>query len=328
MESKDENEYLEKAKLAMRLMKVVMTLNTSVVKGGTVINNALQDAPRYSVDIDLTYLHESEYPLEDMTREMLGLRDLIKQEFPGHRVKLNNPPEGHPPTIKVRLNETQVKIEISRHRQGCLHKPEIRETQPNVRFLYGTKQMKTASRDDVYAGKIKACLERGASRDLFDVMVLLDKDGICDSLERTVVFYLVTDRKPIQALLPLRPKKVLNDFEESFDRMTEEPVDKADLIHTHKELIEEVGKILDKHRQFILDFYRCKADWVEFGLPQAANMLCVRKRQDQLMAMTEPEREANVKDVEVAMERMMPKKDKKRRKGPDRGRGGSQGMGM
>lgn len=54
--------YAQKVELLLRLMPVVMEECAFAVHGGTAINLFLKDLPRYSVDIDLTYI-----PLADRT---------------------------------------------------------------------------------------------------------------------------------------------------------------------------------------------------------------------------------------------------------------------
>ena len=48
--------YAAKVELLLRLMPIVMEEGVFAVHGGTAINLFLKDLPRYSVDIDLTYI--------------------------------------------------------------------------------------------------------------------------------------------------------------------------------------------------------------------------------------------------------------------------------
>ena len=52
--------YAQKVELLLRLIPIVMEENVFAIHGGTAINLFLKDLPRYSVDIDLTYI-----PLSD-----------------------------------------------------------------------------------------------------------------------------------------------------------------------------------------------------------------------------------------------------------------------
>ena len=48
--------YAQKVELLLRIMPIVMEEGVFAVHGGTAINLFLKDLPRYSVDIDLTYI--------------------------------------------------------------------------------------------------------------------------------------------------------------------------------------------------------------------------------------------------------------------------------
>ena len=48
--------YAQKVELLLRLMPIVMEEGVFAVHGGTAINLFLKNLPRYSVDIDLTYI--------------------------------------------------------------------------------------------------------------------------------------------------------------------------------------------------------------------------------------------------------------------------------
>ena len=57
--------YAQKVELLLRLMPIVMEEGVFAVHGGTAINLFLKDLPRYSVDIDLTYI-----PLDDRAESL------------------------------------------------------------------------------------------------------------------------------------------------------------------------------------------------------------------------------------------------------------------
>ena len=48
--------YAQKVELLLRLIPIVMEEEVFAIHGGTAINPFLKDLPRYSVDIDLTYI--------------------------------------------------------------------------------------------------------------------------------------------------------------------------------------------------------------------------------------------------------------------------------
>ena len=62
--------YAQKVELLLRLIPIVMEEHVFAIHGGTAINLFLKDLPRYSVDIDLTYipLADRQTSLDDMAK--------------------------------------------------------------------------------------------------------------------------------------------------------------------------------------------------------------------------------------------------------------------
>lgn len=60
--------YAQKVELLLRLIPIIMKEEVFAIHGGTAINLFLKDIPRYSVDIDLTYipLNDRETSLSDI----------------------------------------------------------------------------------------------------------------------------------------------------------------------------------------------------------------------------------------------------------------------
>lgn len=63
--------YAQKVELLLRLMPIIMDEGVFAVHGGTAINLFLKDLPRYSVDIDLTYI-----PLSDRLSKVMKLQHI------------------------------------------------------------------------------------------------------------------------------------------------------------------------------------------------------------------------------------------------------------
>ena len=61
--------YAQKVELLLRLMPIIMEEGVFAVHGGTAINLFLKNLPRYSVDIDLTYI-----PLADRSASIVASR--------------------------------------------------------------------------------------------------------------------------------------------------------------------------------------------------------------------------------------------------------------
>ncbi len=123
------------------------------------------------------------------------------------------------------------------------------------------------SREDVYAGKLVAALDRQHPRDLFDVKLLFDTDGVSDELLRTFLVYLVGHKGSIPDVLAPRRKDIHRIYHEQFVRMTIEPISLEALLETRERLIQEIHSRLDDTlKQFLLSVQRRKPDWTLLGL--------------------------------------------------------------
>ena len=65
--------YAQKVELLLRLIPIVMEEGVFAIHGGTAINLFLKDLPRYSVDIDLTYI-----PLADRQTSLNDINSHLK----------------------------------------------------------------------------------------------------------------------------------------------------------------------------------------------------------------------------------------------------------
>jgi hypothetical protein len=134
-----------------------------------------------------------------------------------------------------------------------------------------------ASFEDVYGGKLVAALDRQHPRDLFDVMLLMQNEGITAGIRRAFVVYLASHNRPIHELLAPVCRDLRMDYEHSFVGMTVEPVSLESLLQTRERLIVTVQKELDDtERNFLLSLIQGEPDWSPLGIPHLAELPAVR----------------------------------------------------
>lgn len=77
--------------LLLRLMPVVMEECVFAVHGGTAINLFLKDLPRYSVDINLTYipLADRTASIDDINSHLQSISENAKKAFKGMHIVPN-----------------------------------------------------------------------------------------------------------------------------------------------------------------------------------------------------------------------------------------------
>lgn len=73
--------YAQKVELLLRLIPIVMEEHVFAIHGGTAINLFLKDLPRYSVDIDLTYipLADRQTSLDDINLHLKAIAEKIQR---------------------------------------------------------------------------------------------------------------------------------------------------------------------------------------------------------------------------------------------------------
>ncbi|MCI6461234.1 MAG: nucleotidyl transferase AbiEii/AbiGii toxin family protein [Prevotella sp.] len=105
--------YSQKVELLLRLIPIVVEEGVFAIHGGTAINLFLKDLPRYSVDIDLTYipLSDRQQSIEDINRHLQSISDKAKKAFKGMHIVPNFSTckllcEYRGKQVKVEVNQT------------------------------------------------------------------------------------------------------------------------------------------------------------------------------------------------------------------------------
>lgn len=168
-----------------------------VLKGGTAINLLADAMPRLSVDIDwdfclncsrdemlekrniitnkiTAYMEGNNYHLEDKTKNVAALDSMVFSY------------------INAAGNKDVIKIEIN-----YLMRCHIFDEEKNIKYIDVAQkeaELVTLNRVELYGAKIKALIERGAARDLFDTANMIKNNVIDESekelLKKCFIFYL------------------------------------------------------------------------------------------------------------------------------------------
>lgn len=77
---------------------------------------------------------------------------------------------------------------------------------------------------DLYGGKICAALDRQHPRDLFDIRLLLESEGINRDIFDGVIVYLLSHNRPISEVMDRRWKDISGVYNNEFYGMTLDPV--------------------------------------------------------------------------------------------------------
>lgn len=242
--------YKEQVRLLVRLLPVIYQEKKFAVHGGTAINLFIKDLPRYSVDVDLTFIPL--IPREESLAEIDKKLDAISQQLQRAVPALNIRPT--PNKLLCKLGRSTVKIEVNGIKRGIigpiLDLPLCNKAQSEFEMYC---KARIVPFEQPYGGKIAAALSRQHPRDLFDYKYM-DLDKI-DGLKRGFMFALLGSDKPfIESLSPniINQQKAL---ENQFRGMTDIPFTYEDYESTRKQLIIFINSMLsEEDREFLIRF--------------------------------------------------------------------------
>ena len=122
-----------------------------------------------------------------------------------------------------------------------------------------------------------AALDRQHPRDLFDVKLLLDNEGITEEIRKAFVVYLASHDRPIHELLDPKAKNIRRIFENEFAGMTVDSVSYEDLIAARDTLIETIRKELTSgEREFLVSLKSGRPKWNSIGIEGVENLPAVQ----------------------------------------------------
>ena len=287
--------YRQQVELLVRTLPSVASEDVFALKGGTAINLFVRDLPRLSVDIDLTYLPVKPRgeSLTEIDEALERIGRSISETLPDLRVLPSRlAKERTLNRLIVRSPQAQIKIEVTPVMRGCVFEPSIMPVSEKVEDQFSFAETLVVSRDDLYAGKLVAALDRQHPRDLFDVRDLLAHEGISDTLRQAFLVYILSHNRPAAEVLAPRRKEIEQEFQNNFVGMTAAPVRIEDLISTREEMIEiVVGQMPQDHREFLIGVERGNVRWQLADLQEVAELPAVRWKLSNLDKVSPDRRE-------------------------------------
>jgi len=137
--------------------------------------------------------------------------------------------------------------------------------------------IKTLSFADLFGGKICAALDRQHPRDLFDIKLLFENEGLNDDIRKAFLVYLISHNRPIHELLDPGLVDFRDTFENEFSGITRIHVKHEELIETRQKLISKINKDLTvDERRFLISIKKREPDWDLLGLKGIENFPSVR----------------------------------------------------
>ncbi len=261
-----DTEYFHQASLVLDILPLVNKDTRFALKGGTAINFFIRPLPRLSVDIDLTYL-----PIENRDITLKNIDNAL-HDLAGQRENYIPEVKVVPKSLKgfnlwsamqVDTKKTRIKIEPNLIARGSVFPIEEHILVKEAEELFERSiKVQTLSVADLYGGKICAALDRQHPRDLFDVKLLLDNQGITDKIRTAFIVYLISHNRPMNELLNPTFQDISHQFKVEFESMMFNRITLDELNHARKELVTRLmSDLTEREKQFLVSVKSKKPRW-------------------------------------------------------------------
>lgn len=293
--------YLDTARLLTQVAPLVFMDDTFALKGGTAINLFVRDMPRLSVDLDLVfpdYSLEREPALQRIGEAIRQAADRLERR--GFATRIASADAGET-KLFVRREKVEVKIEVNFVMRGTVQPVRRARLTPKARdILLADLEIPVVSIEDVYGGKLVAAMDRQHPRDLFDVMQLLEHEGISPGIRRAFVVYLASHNRPVHEVLFPTLRDIRQDFARSFDGMTVDPVSLESMLAVRERMMDELRHGLDAdERRFLLSLVSGEPEWAALAIPHLEHLPGIRWKLHNLSKLkrSNPRKFAEQRDI-------------------------------
>ncbi len=263
--------YTNIVRLLLDTLPFIFSEGGFALKGGTAINFFLQNMPRMSVDIDLVYtgIEERDSALESIESKLNVIADTLRSKL-SLDVRLSGSGSDHESKLFITKEKAIVKVEVNHVFRNSVY-PIVNSTLSKFAQEKFSRSITIPmlDPDELYASKIVAALDRQHPRDLFDIMLLFEKDGINTRMRRAFTVYLAGHYRPIHELLPPNPQDIKRSFQNELSGMTTDDNVTVEQLETARAQLFNLfpSSLDDAERAFLLSIKRLKPEWDILGIP-------------------------------------------------------------
>ena len=243
----------------LRIIPIISAEECFAVHGGTAINLFVQNLPRYSVDIDLTYIpvEPREASLAHIKERLKAIKAKIEVAIPGIAIR------EVPNKLICTHNGRFVKVEVNDVKRGSIAPPVELPLCDLAQEDFGVFcKARIVPLSQLYGGKITAALDRQHPRDLFDVSLMLDYIKDFDQIKRGFIFCLLGSDRPILESLNPNFNDQRDALTNQFEGMSSTPFTYEQYEATRRRLVEYINDHLTPtDKAFLLGFEDGTPDW-------------------------------------------------------------------
>jgi len=279
--------YADTVRLLLAVTPAVFNNDIFAMKGGTAINLFVQDMPRLSVDIDVVYRPwqtQRDEALQAINDELAVISQRLQPL--GLQTRLIRSKDVSDTKLIVENESSQVKIEVNIVFRGTVLPVKHRSLSTSTSDLFGVEfEAPILARDELYAGKLVAALDRQHPRDLFDVWQLYESGGLTERMAECFTIYLAGHNRPPHEVLFGKDKDISAEYERAFVGMTEVECSLDTLLAARTRLRNDLPqKLADKHKQFLGGLVRAEPDWSLLECSHARELPALRWKLNNLEA--------------------------------------------
>lgn len=292
--------YSLQVELLLQILPIIAEHKQFALKGGTAINLFIRDMPRLSVDIDLTFLPilDREKTLTAINDDLIKIEERIRNSIATCKVhRIQNSVSKKVEGLVASTPKAQVKIEPNTVFRGTVfpcQRVSLCEIAKNEFSADTTIQM--VSLADVFGGKICAMLDRQHPRDIFDVKLLLENEGITLEIRQAFLVYLSTHNRPMHELLNPTLCDIKPLFKNEFKGMSSIVVSCEELEVARSRAIETIRRELtDSEREFLLSLKSGQPNWALLPIQGLEELPAIKWK---LQNIAQMERRKHAKQLE------------------------------
>jgi len=272
--------YRAQVELLLRVLPHVAKEKDFALKGGTAINLFVRELPRLSVDIDLTYLpfEDREIALKGISEGLGRIKERLSSLIPNIQVRRLPQSDGEEAKLSCKLNGAQIKIEVNTTIRGYLQAPRLMQVTESVQSEFGLfAAMNVVSQGELYGGKICAALDRQHPRDIFDIRILFENEGLTEEIKLGFIAALLGSNRPLNEILRPNFQDQRATFDNQFYGMTNDPFSYEDFEATRKRLVSAIHESLTEDDcKLLVSFKEGAPDWSLYPLEGLGNMPSVQ----------------------------------------------------
>jgi predicted nucleotidyltransferase component of viral defense system len=299
--------YIAYVDLMLKALPYVAKEKCFSLKGGTAINLFVRNMPRLSVDIDLAYigLESRDVALRSAESALGRIKNEIEKNL--IKTKVLAPTKSGSENIGKLLvvkDGIQIKIEANPVIRGTAFESENRDLVENAEKQFNVAfDVPVVSIPDLYGGKVVAALDRQHPRDIFDIKLLLENEGLTSDILKGFLVYLSSHNRPFHEVVNPTQKNMKDAFKSEFIGMTNIDFSYEDFESTRAKLIKNIQSNLSSdQRKYLLSLQAGSPKWSLLGVKEVENLPAIKWKLENIKKMTDEKRDQDLQALSKILE--------------------------